>query len=1495
MVHLLILVLVLVLVPPFALFSATKFFPETHPNEWYSLETDASIPHARVAHMAAVGNHNGMLVFGGRSSRVNIWDTDTESSLTDTWVLRSGEWERVVESDTLSSPGPRFGSTLSPVQDHAYLVGGANRTHLLPEIWKFDFRWTSWSDTVEPSGETPLPRMYHIAEVRNATNEIVLVGGIDDMNITVGILHHSHLIKKKCIDVWLFSPLSRIWKEVNMTSTTACPSPRYLHAAHYDSEKDHLYIHGGLVPDSKKQRWHETSAELWKLDMSVAEANWNWELLPYVARNMLPLFRYDHKAAIFGNFLYLFYGKTSIRTYPTEFVVKINLVTLNATLLNGTQIHVPQPRSGMSLLKTKSQLDDQSCECESNDKAVSKDVVLIFGGETEFTSSLGTTYKDTWQFFPKTEKWERVVSNAFPPDRFGHSGTVAHGHLVQGGTGETTDVESEKRDTLYCVFAGYNPIEGFLSDLWVLRSGKSNSTIPEWTQLVPRTNWLPKARSGHTMVAMDFLDDGGSYEYLLAHGGRSSVSSFQPLFDTVAFNTSSETWINMTQSGCFISRTYHIAVALDNSYMLVFGGQGYNDSSCRDFHHGTEDDSENYPLAYSSGSPTHADDVLDAQHRRDFAASHCMLGGYVVSDDCVAQGMGRTQTQDEGKQAGYNFRPKRSDHSVDSATPTVFNYGLFGDVRICFHSRLANCNWTIVHQAGSSCLAMDAYAKSFVKGGYCFPLPRSHHTGIRVSVPKQASVQAFKAVGENPQLIASIVVFGGIVGPDPSAFGSGELAMGNDVWLLHTYKAEDILSSVWEYIPLAKTGDAPLPRWSHAATVLYGTKLFITGGYSQSQVLSDCWILDFSDEADNWRWMPLVRSGGVESISLRADHIVLPVRIQDTMFEEGIAEDGENVVVNENNGTMALIMLGGTALDLHTVDLQTVGMLVPQCYPGYFSKDFASGPCLPCPLGQYSSTNGNACEKCPIGTTTSLEGSTSSNNCSTCVTNYCNGQRCDVFTSEDGQLVPQCTCNAFMSASSRCRRLNWLVDIIIAIPIVIGLVGPIVWLKTRLNKKADDVLDLEDQVQELANVWIINEREIDYISRIDGAAPGVSSIVSKGKFRGFIVAVKKLKTNLSDDVQTQRQFRKEVRLMKNLRHANIVSFIGAGRDGNGNPFIVTEFLDRGSLSVFLQSPIEKFTIVRQLKFARDAASGMEYLHNHNPPFIHRDLKTANLLVHRDYTVKVSDFGTSLLINLGREDEPLRRMSMPSLKRNPSSVKESISEYDDGSTTITSTASYSSRDALISSKASDLLISHNIIMDANSNNYVGTPLYLSPEVWEKQKFSRASDVYAFGIVLWEIMTRESNPYPRISGPSRVLKHAVLDGNRPKVPGWVSKELGELMGSCWHHDPDRRCSFYEIVITIDELLKWERSQLHREQGLNTEYDNNYDEYDSEDDEMLDARAFSSVDAIFHDSFHSVDSFNDAYNVNDSDWTRVSDEDDNEAENSDEEGDETKPLIT
>ncbi|PON36339.1 Serine/threonine protein kinase [Parasponia andersonii] len=212
------------------------------------------------------------------------------------------------------------------------------------------------------------------------------------------------------------------------------------------------------------------------------------------------------------------------------------------------------------------------------------------------------------------------------------------------------------------------------------------------------------------------------------------------------------------------------------------------------------------------------------------------------------------------------------------------------------------------------------------------------------------------------------------------------------------------------------------------------------------------------------------------------------------------------------------------------------------------------------------------------------------------------------------------------------------------------------------NKLTLDVEDLDIPWSDL----VVKER----------IGAGSFGTVHRADWHGSDVAVKIL---MEQDFHPERlnEFLREVAIMKRLRHPNIVLFMGAVTQPP-NLSIVTEYLSRGSLYRLLHKPGAREILDerRRLNMAYDVAKGMNYLHRRNPPIVHRDLKSPNLLVDKKYTVKVCDFGLSRL------------------------------------------------------KANTFL---------SSKSAAGTPEWMAPEVLCDEPSNEKSDVYSFGVILWELAT------------------------------------------------------------------------------------------------------------------------------------------------------------
>lgn len=255
-----------------------------------------------------------------------------------------------------------------------------------------------------------------------------------------------------------------------------------------------------------------------------------------------------------------------------------------------------------------------------------------------------------------------------------------------------------------------------------------------------------------------------------------------------------------------------------------------------------------------------------------------------------------------------------------------------------------------------------------------------------------------------------------------------------------------------------------------------------------------------------------------------------------------------------------------------------------------------------------------------------------------------------------------------------------------------------------------------------------------------------------GSKRATPVAVKTLKEYASSE--EKRDLVREMGLMRQLgKHPHVVQFLGCC--SKDEPLLlIMELVQRGKLQSFLREHRSRGAYYNDpeddgslgprdlAQFALQVAQGMDYIHKNG--IIHRDLAARNVLVDEHSRCKVADFGLSRSI---RESE-------------------------------TDVYQQKSKGAL--------------------------PVrWMAPECLYLQVFTSKSDVWAFGILLWEIVTLGSTPYPGLSAQEVI--HAVRDGRVMVQPPHCRWELYRLMRACWHPDPKERPAFSRLSRDLDQLIK------------------------------------------------------------------------------------------
>ncbi|XP_026870349.2 ephrin type-A receptor 2 [Electrophorus electricus] len=243
------------------------------------------------------------------------------------------------------------------------------------------------------------------------------------------------------------------------------------------------------------------------------------------------------------------------------------------------------------------------------------------------------------------------------------------------------------------------------------------------------------------------------------------------------------------------------------------------------------------------------------------------------------------------------------------------------------------------------------------------------------------------------------------------------------------------------------------------------------------------------------------------------------------------------------------------------------------------------------------------------------------------------------------------------------------------------------------------------------------------------------------KIPGRKEAAVAIKTLKPGYTEKQRQdFLSEASIMGQFSHPNIIHLEGVVTKFK-HAMIITEYMENGALDRYLKDHDGEMSSFQLVGMLRGIAAGMKYLSDMS--YVHRDLAARNILVNSNLECKVSDFGLSRVL----EDEP-----------------EGTYTTSGGKIPIRWTA---------------------------------------PEAIAYRKFTSASDVWSFGIVMWEVMAFGERPYWDMSN-HEVMK-AINEAFRLPAPMDCPSAVYQLMLQCWQQDRSKRPRFQDIVSLLDKLLK------------------------------------------------------------------------------------------
>ena len=292
------------------------------------------------------------------------------------------------------------------------------------------------------------------------------------------------------------------------------------------------------------------------------------------------------------------------------------------------------------------------------------------------------------------------------------------------------------------------------------------------------------------------------------------------------------------------------------------------------------------------------------------------------------------------------------------------------------------------------------------------------------------------------------------------------------------------------------------------------------------------------------------------------------------------------------------------------------------CPPGYSSPNILQHECIICAKGFFSTGVGEtSCIPCPQGLTTPSSRLTSLSNCSLCQDGgkYCRNGQCRVFL-ENGLPRPFCQCS-FGFSGNQCQDPKYILIMVAVTVFIVLIVYGMLRFAAYWKRKRNQERSLLHHVEELTSVWQIRHDEITQMELIGAGGYGE---VYRCRYRDMFVAMKILRLPASDSILWE--FEREIKFMQTVRHPNIVLFLGAGRTTDDSPFLISEFVCRGSLRRLLDDTDTVITTGMKVKFCEDVAHGMNFLHSLTPPRVHGDLKSDNLLISETDTVKIADFG-----------------------------------------------------------------------------------------------------------------------------------------------------------------------------------------------------------------------------------------------------------------------------
>lgn len=277
-----------------------------------------------------------------------------------------------------------------------------------------------------------------------------------------------------------------------------------------------------------------------------------------------------------------------------------------------------------------------------------------------------------------------------------------------------------------------------------------------------------------------------------------------------------------------------------------------------------------------------------------------------------------------------------------------------------------------------------------------------------------------------------------------------------------------------------------------------------------------------------------------------------------------------------------------------------------------------------------------------------------------------------------------------------------------------------------------------------AGGWLIAPEEIKLGALLGDGAFGETF---RARWHGADVAVKRVR--IDSDVELA-SFLREVECLSGLRHPSIVPFLGAVIQDAGSCWLVSEYMPGGTLEVLLHgakpgsAPANaNWPLSERLERALEIATALAALEACEPAILHRDIKPSNVLVDGAGRARMSDFGLA--------------------RRKPRSEAEGLLTGE-----------------------------------------TGTYLYMAPEIMRHEDYGPSADVWSFGVMMFEIITRQKPYSHTFMTPVQIALAVSGDKLRPNLPAYLPANLAKVVNDCCDFDATKRPSFSVVVRALEAII-------------------------------------------------------------------------------------------